>query len=71
MRRFLWLWLTLLGAFWAARALISVLLERFSSDTAAFLALAAVPTLQAVVLWWATRARPSNGRQKPAPPAAP
>jgi hypothetical protein len=71
MRRFLWLWLTLLGAFWAVRSLISVLSERFTSDASAFLALAAIPTLQAVVLWWATRARSSTGRKKPAPPASP
>lgn len=58
MRRFLWLWLTLLGAFWAARVLISALLfERAGHDRGSFLALAAIPTAQAAVLWWVTRKR--------------
>ena len=62
MRRFLWLWLTLLGAFWAARALISAaLFQRSGHDSGSFLALAAIPTAQAAVLWWATRARGKKG----------
>jgi hypothetical protein len=39
MRRFLWLWLALLGSFWAARALISALLfQRAGHDGRSFLA---------------------------------
>jgi len=58
MRRFLWLWLTLLGAFWAARVLVSLFLfETAGHDGGSFLALAAIPTAQAAVLWWVTRER--------------
>jgi hypothetical protein len=61
MRRFLWLWLTLLGAFWAARALVSALIfQRAGHDGGSFLALAAIPTAQAAVLWWVTRERPKK-----------
>jgi len=65
MRRFLWLWLALLGAFWAARALVSALLfQRAGHDGRSFLALAAIPTVQAVVLWWVTRARRGKAGEK-------
>jgi len=69
MRRFLWLWLTLLGAFWAARVLISVFLfEKAGHDRGSFLALAAIPTAQAAVLWWVTRKRSGPGDKKPDEP---
>lgn len=57
MRRFLWLWLTLLGAFWATRTAIAALrLERVDLGFASLLALVSVPALQAAVVWWVTRA---------------
>lgn len=69
MRRFLWLWLTLLGAFWAVRVLISVFLfQRAGHDSGSFLPLAAIPTAQAAVLWWVTRVRRRRGDEKPDEP---
>lgn len=65
MRRFLWLWLTLLGAFWATRALVSAaVFQRADDDARSFLALAAIPTVQAAVLWWMTRERADRDKNK-------
>lgn len=61
MKRLLTLWLTLLGAFWLTRAVVSALLfQRVAGrgGEALFLLLA-VPILQAVLVGWLTRpARP-------------
>lgn len=56
MRRFLWIWLTLLGAWWAAATLVSaVLYQRAVRGPDAVLWPVLVTLLQAAVLWWVTR----------------
>ena len=56
MQRFLWLWLTLLGAWWTAATLASVLLfQRAERELDAVLRPLLVTLLQAAVLWWVTR----------------
>jgi hypothetical protein len=58
MRRLLTLWLTLLGAFWLTRALVSaVLFERAVRGPAAHFLLVIVPLLQALAIAWLTRDR--------------
>jgi len=59
MRRFLWIWLTLLGAFLAARALLAVAFQRVDRGADTVVQLVLIPTLQAVVIWWVTRNRRS------------
>jgi len=56
MRRFLWIWLTLLGAWWTAATLVSaVLYQRAERGPDAVLRPILVTLLQAAVLWWVTR----------------
>ena len=56
MRRVFSLWLTLLAAYWLARAGASALFfGRVDQDTPALVELLAVPALQALALAWATR----------------
>lgn len=57
MRRFVWIWLTLLGAFLAARAVVSALaIQRVDLlRGAALFQLVTIPALQAAVVWWVTR----------------
>jgi hypothetical protein len=56
MRRFLWIWLTLLGAFPLARTAVSLAASGWVGwDAEAWLQLATVPAFQAVVIWWVTR----------------
>ncbi|HEX9944476.1 MAG TPA: hypothetical protein VGG03_20895 [Thermoanaerobaculia bacterium] len=56
MKRLLTLWLTLLGAFWLTRAVVSALLfQRAVQGRAALLLLVAVPLAQALVIAWVTR----------------
>jgi hypothetical protein len=56
MRRFLWIWLTLLGAFPAARTAVSLAASGWVGwDAEAWLQLATVPAFQALVIWWVTR----------------
>jgi hypothetical protein len=58
MRRFLWLWLTLLGAWWAAATLVSAALyQRVPEGLDAVFRPLLVTLLQAAVLWWVTRER--------------
>ena len=58
MRRFLWIWLTLLGAWWTAAALVSVALyQRAERGPGAVLRPVLVTLLQAAVVWWVTRER--------------
>jgi len=61
MRRFLWIWLTLLGAYWAARAAVAALVfQRVELGVASLLPAAVVPALQAAAVWWATRPAPPD-----------
>lgn len=56
MRRFLWIWLTLLGAFPVARTAVSLTTSGWvgwSAET--WLQLVTVPAFQAVAIWWVTR----------------
>ncbi len=56
MRRFLALWLTLLGAYWAARAAVALLgFERAEVGGSAHVRLLLIPLLQTAVVLWATR----------------
>jgi len=58
MRRFLWIWLTLLGAWWTAAALVAVVLDqRAARGPDAVLRPVLVTLLQAAVVWWVTRER--------------
>lgn len=67
MHRLLSLWLTLLGAFWLARAAVSALLFERAADTApgAFALLVAVPLVQAALLGWLTREPPQPPPEEP------
>jgi hypothetical protein len=57
-RRFLWIWLTLLGAWWVARTLvITLLFQRIERGPGSLVALVTIPALQAAVVWWVTRER--------------
>ena len=61
MKRFLTLWLILLGAFWLTRAVVSALLFQRVADRGgeALFLLIAVPLLQTALVGWLTRpARP-------------
>jgi hypothetical protein len=57
MKRFLTLWLILLGAFWLTRALVSALLFQSVADQGggALFLLIAVPILQTALVGWLTR----------------
>jgi hypothetical protein len=56
LKRLLSLWLTLLAAYWLARAAAAALLfGRIESGWAALVELAAIPLLQAAALTWITR----------------
>jgi len=61
MRRFVWIWLTLLGAFWVVRTLVSAAtFGRVDQGYGDLVQLVLVPAGQAVLLWWVTReARPT------------
>jgi|SRR6185369_10391332 len=64
MRRFIWIWLTLLGAWWTARALIaSIAFGRVEQGYGDLVQLALVPAGQAAVLWWVTRETRTTARQ--------
>lgn len=63
MKRFLTLWLILLGAFWLTRAVVSALLFQRVADRGgeALFLLIAVPLLQTFLVGWLTRpARPKR-----------
>jgi hypothetical protein len=63
MKRFLTLWLTLLGAFWLTRAVVSALFFQQTADRGgeALFLLIAVPVLQTALVGWLTRpARPKH-----------
>jgi len=63
MRRFLWIWLTLLGAFLAARTLLSAAaFQRVERGTGSIFQLVLVPASQAVLVWWITRERQTTPR---------
>ena len=67
MKRFLTLWLILLGAFWLTRAVVSALLFQRVADRGgeALFLLIAVPLLQTVLVGWLTRpARPKRPEDK-------
>ena len=57
MKRFLTLWLTLLGAFWLTRAVVSALFFQSVADRGggALFLLIAVPILQTALVGWLTR----------------
>jgi hypothetical protein len=55
MRRFLWIWLTLLGAFWATRALLAAAFQRVDRGAGSGVQLVLVPAAQAILVWWLTR----------------
>lgn len=57
MKRFLTLWLIVLGAFWLTRAVVSALLFQRVADQGgeALFLLIAVPLLQTVLVGWLTR----------------
>ena len=56
MRRFVWIWLTLLGAFWAARTLVAAAtFGRVDQGYGDLVQLVLIPAGQAAVLWWVTR----------------
>ncbi len=58
MRRLLYLWLALLGAYWAATAAISTIVAgRIDRGEIAVLSMVAVPIAQALSLGWFTRER--------------
>lgn len=64
MRRFVWIWLTLLAALWTARTLIAAVahghVEPRYDD---LVQLVLLPAGQAAVLWWVTRASRTTPRQ--------
>ncbi len=56
MRRLLWIWLTLLGAFPVARTAVALATSGWGGWSAeAWLQLVTVPAFQSVVIWWVTR----------------
>jgi len=56
MRRFLWIWLTLLGAFWAGYTVVALAVSGWVGwDAEATLQLLTIPVSQALVLCWVTR----------------
>ena len=65
MKRLLTLWLTLLGAFWLTRAVVSALLFQRAADRGgeALFLLIAVPILQTVLVGWLTRPVRSKGSE--------
>lgn len=72
MRRFLWIWLTLLGAWWTAATLVSaVLYQRAERGPDAVLRPVLVTLLQAAVLWWVTRGPSPPAPGSTEPPAKP
>jgi hypothetical protein len=61
MKRLAILWLTLLGACWLTRAVVSALFfERAVQGAAALVLLAVVPIAQALVIVWVTRPGPPD-----------
>jgi hypothetical protein len=67
LRHFLALWLTLLGACWAARAaVLAIGFQEADVGGAAVVRLAIIPLVQAVAVAWLTR-----GRSKPNGPGEP
>ncbi|MEP7011011.1 MAG: hypothetical protein ABJC13_11870 [Acidobacteriota bacterium] len=67
MRRLLYLWLALLGAYWAATATLSTIaLGRIDQGEISILAMVAIPIVQALALGWLTRA-PRRGPGLPLP----
>lgn len=70
MRRLLYLWLALLGAYWAATAAISTfVLGRVDRGEIAILSMMAIPAAQALLLGWFTR-DPRRGPGSPWPSGA-
>jgi len=64
MRRFVWIWLTLLGAFWAVKTLVSAAtFGRVDPGYGDLVQLVLVPAGQAAVLWWVTREARTTPRQ--------
>jgi len=64
MRRFVWIWLTLLGAFWAVKTLVSAAtFGRIDPGYGDLVQLVLVPAGQAAVLWWVTREARTTPRQ--------
>lgn len=67
MRRLLYLWLALLGAYWAATAALSTfVLGRIDRGEIAILSMVAIPIAQALALGWITR-DPRRGPGSPMP----
>ncbi|HXU30665.1 MAG TPA: hypothetical protein VN851_08830 [Thermoanaerobaculia bacterium] len=65
MRRLLYLWLALLGAYWATTATLSaVILGRIDQGEIAILSMAAIPLAQALALGWFTRAPPKEREEQ-------
>jgi hypothetical protein len=59
LRHVLALWLTLLGAYWAARAaVLALVFQEGDVGPAAVLRLALIPLLQTAAVAWVTRDRP-------------
>ncbi len=70
MRRLLYLWLALLGAFWAASATLStIVLGRVDRGEIAVFSMVAIPIVQALALGWFTRSR-RGGPGAPLPTGA-
>ncbi|HXU43889.1 MAG TPA: hypothetical protein VN783_00070 [Thermoanaerobaculia bacterium] len=68
MRRLLYLWLSLLGAYFLATAALSALAGNpIDRSDAGILCLVAIPVAQAIALGWATRG-PRSGRRLALPP---
>jgi hypothetical protein len=64
MRRFIWIWLTLLGALWTARTVIAAAtFGRVEQRYDDLVQLVLVPAGQAAVLWWVTRESRTTVRQ--------
>lgn len=65
MKRLFTLWLTLLGAFWLTRAVVSALLFQSVADRrgGALFLLVAVPLLQTALVGWLTR--PARPKRRP------
>jgi hypothetical protein len=65
LRHFLALWLTLLGACWAARAaVLAIGFQEADVGGAAVVRLALIPLVQAVAVAWLTRRRPEDPGQE-------
>ena len=65
MKRLLTLWLTLLGAFWLTRAVVSALFFQSVADRGgkALFLLIAVPILQTALVGWLTRPKPPEDKE--------